>query len=191
MRKVIAVTNMTLDGVCDHTAVDPDEQIHRHYAGVLKGAGTILYGRITYELMEYWRDLLEHPSDNAAMNAFALTMDRVPKIVFSHSLQTKGAAAIDWQSARLARRSFEEEVLALKQEPGKDILLGSPGMIVQATNLGLVDEYQLCVHPVVATQGLPLFKNISKRFNLKLLETKTFDSGAVLLYYEPVKRTEP
>jgi len=190
MRKVIAVTNMTLDGVCDHTAVNPDEQVHRHYADLLSKAGIALYGRTTYELMTYWQTLLEQPDENAAMNEFAVTIDRIPKLVFSHNWQQAGAKAIHWASARLATRDFKEEVLAIKQEPGGDILLGSPGLIVQATNLRLVDEYQLCVHPVVAAQGMRLFKNIGSRVELKLLKTKTFDSGAILLYYEPVKPSE-
>ncbi len=87
----------------------------------------------------------------------------------------------------MAKRGIEEEVLELKKQPGKDILVGSPGLIAALTQIHLIDEYQLCIHPVVLGRGLPLFKNITDRINLKLLKTKTFHCGAVILYYEPAK----
>jgi dihydrofolate reductase len=182
MTKLIAAINMTLDGFCDHTAIVPDEQIHDHYADLLSNAGIILYGRITYELMEYWRTVVETPTGNEAIDQFAVVMDNIPKLVFSRTLKN-----IDWESARLANRDIEEEVLELKQQPSKNILVGSPGLIVSLMKLHLVDELQLCVHPVIAGQGLPLFKNINDRTMLKLVNTKTFNSGAVILYYEPLK----
>lgn len=173
---------MTLDGFCDHTAVIPDDQLHQHYAGLLNNAGTILYGRITYHLMEYWRDVVEKPTGNQAQDDFAVIMDKVPKVVFSRTLKH-----LEWASARLATRDLEEEVSMLKQEPGKDILVGSPSLIVAAINLRLMDELQLCVHPVLAANGLPLFKAISDRTLLKLTKTKVLRSGAIVLYYEPAK----
>lgn len=183
MRKVIAAINMTLDGFCDHTAILPDDEIHKHYADLLSNAGTLLYGRITYQLMEYWRTVVNNPTGNKAMDDFAVIMDATPKIVFSRTLKN-----IEWESAKLAERNLEEEVLELKQQPGKDIFVGSPGLIVSLTNLHLIDEYQICVHPVIAGNGLPLFKNINDKIGLKLLKTKTFGGGAVILYYEPVKK---
>ena len=171
---------MTLDGFCDHTAGIPDDEIHQHYADLLSNADTILYGRITYQLMEYWRTLLENPSDEKSMNDFAIAIDKIPKIVFSHTLKN-----VEWESAKLANRDIEEEVLELKQQPGKDILVGSRSLIIQLMKLNLIDEYQLCVHPVVAGSGLPLFENINDRTILKLIKTKTFSGGAVTLYYEP------
>lgn len=182
MRKLIAAINMTLDGYCDHTVIVPDEEIHWHYTDLLRNAGTILYGRITYQLMEYWRTVVKHPTGNKAMDEFAVVMDKIPKLVFSHTLDN-----VDWASARLANRSIEEEVRDLKQQPGKDILVGSPGLIVSLTKLRLIDEYQLCVHPVVAGSGLPLFKDINDRICFKLLKTKTLGCGAEILYYEPAK----
>ena len=180
MRKLIAAINMTLDGYCDHTAINPDEEIHQHYADLLSNADTILYGRITYQLMEYWRTLLENPSDEKSMNDFAIAIDKIPKIVFSHTLKN-----VEWESAKLANRDIEEEVLELKQQSGKDILVGSRSLIIQLMKLNLIDEYQLCVHPVVVGSGLPLFENINDRTILKLIKTKTFSGGAVTLYYEP------
>ena len=180
MRKIIAAINMTLDGFCDHTAGIPDDEIHQHYADLLSNADTILYGRITYQLMEYWRTLLENPSDKKSMNDFAIAIDKISKIVFSHTLKN-----VEWKSAKLATRDIEEEVLELKQQSGKDILVGSRSLIIQLMKLNLIDEYQLCIHPVIAGTGLPLFENIKDRTILKLITTKTFSSGAVTLYYEP------
>ena len=183
MRKLIAAINMTVDGICDHTAVIPDDEIHQHYADLLNTAGTVLYGRITYQLMEYWRTVVDNPTGNKAIDEFALIMDNTPKIVFSHTLKN-----VDWKSAKLASRSIEEEVLELKQSRNggsKDIFVGSRSLIIQLMKLNLIDEYQLCIHPVVAGSGLPLFEDMSDRFTLKLIKTKTFNSGAVTLYYEP------
>ena len=174
---------MTLDGFCDHTAGIADEELHDHYTETLNKAGTLLYGRTTYQLMEsYWPLLVKDPSGNRSMDEFAMAIDKVPKVVFSRTLNH-----VEWESARLAERELKEEVLALKQEPGKDIFAGSPGLITQLTDLGLIDEFQLCVHPVIIDKGLPLFKNTTKRIVLKLLKTKTFNSGAILLYYEPAE----
>jgi dihydrofolate reductase len=180
MRKIIAAINMTLDGFCDHTAIIPDEEMHQHYADLLTNAGAVLYGRITYQLMEYWRTVVKDPTGDKATDEFAVAIDKLPKIVFSHTLQN-----VEWESATLAKRNLEEEVLALRQQAGKDIFVGSPSLIVELTQLNLIDEYQLCVHPVIAGNGLPLFKNINEKITLKLINTKTFGSGAVILYFEP------
>jgi dihydrofolate reductase len=180
MRKIIAAINMTLDGSCDHTAGIADEEIHQHYTDLLSNADTILYGRITYQLMEYWRTVLEDPSDEKSMNDFAVAIDKIPKIVFSRTLEN-----VEWKSAKLANRNIEEEVAALKKQPGKDILVGSRSLIIQLMTLNLLDEFQLCIHPVIAGTVLPLFENIQERTVLKLIKTKTFSGGAVTLYYEP------
>lgn len=183
MRKLIAAINMTVDGYCDHTAGIPDEEIHQHYADLLSSADAILYGRITYQLMEYWRAVVKNPTGNKAIDEFAVVMDKIPKIVFSHTLKN-----VEWESAMLAKQGLEEEVAALKQQPGKDILVGSPGLIVSLANLHLIDEYQLCVHPLIVGSGLPLFKNINEKTIFKLVNTKTFELGAVVLYYTPLSK---
>jgi dihydrofolate reductase len=180
MRKIIAAINMTLDGFCDHTAGVPDEEIHQHYADLLDNADVILYGRITYQLMKFWQTLLKNPSGEKSMDDFAVAIDRVPKIVFSHTLKNT-----EWDSAKLSNRTIEEEVLELKQQSGKTILVGSRSLIIQLMKLNLIDEYQFCVHPVVAGNGLPLFENINDSTTLKLIKTKTFGGGAVTLYYKP------
>lgn len=188
MRKVIAAINITVDGFCDHTHGVPDEEIHQHYADLLRDSGTALYGRITYQLMEFWKTILDKPTGDKAMDNFAIAIDNIPKIVFSRTLKNEGTAGIGWKSATLATKGPEETVAALKQQAGKDILVGSPSLIVALTRLHLIDEYQLCIHPVVAGSGLPLFKNISEKIMLKLIKTKTFSGGAVILYYEPMNK---
>ena len=182
MRKVIAAINMTLDGFCDHTAGLPDEEIHQHYTELLGQGDVILYGRTTYQLMEFWRTLLENPSEEKTMNDFAMAIDKIPKIVFSHTLNN-----VEWKSATVAKRDLNEEVLELKQQSGKDIFVGSRSLIIQLMKLNLIDEYQLCIHPVIAGNGLPLFEDINDRTILKLVKSKTFSGGAVTLYYEPKK----
>lgn len=180
MKKIIAAFNMTLDGNCDHTAGLPDEEIHQHYTELLGQGDAILYGRTTYQLMEFWRTFLENPSEEKSMNDFATAIDKIPKIVFSHTLKN-----VNWESATLANRDLIETVLELKQQSGKDIFIGSRSLIIQLMNLNLIDQFQICIHPVVAGNGLPLFEDISDRTILKLVKTKVFKGGAVTLYYEP------
>ena len=174
---------MTLDGICDHTAGIPDEEIHQHYTGLLGQGDAILYGRTTYQLMEFWRDILQDPSEDRSMNDFAAAIDRIPKIVFSRTMKN-----VDWESASIASRDLEDEVLALKQQSGKDILVGSRSLIIQLLQLNLIDELQLCIFPVVAGKGLPLFEDINDRIFFKLVRSESFKGGAVVLYYQPIKK---
>jgi len=182
MRKVIAAINMTIDGYCDHTAVNPDEEIHQHYTDMINSAGVLLYGSITYRLMQYWQSVLENPTGTKELDEFAAAIDKIPKIVFSNSMNQND---IGWKSASLATRNLEEEVKVLKKLPGNDIFACSPSLIVQLTNLKLIDEYQLCIHPVIVGSGLQLFKNIHERTTLGLVNSKFFRSGAVIHYYTP------
>lgn len=171
---------MTLDGVCDHTAGIADEELHQHYAKLINNAGMILYGRITYQLMQFWKTLLQNPSGDKAMDDFAISIDKIQKLVFSTTLKATG-----WDSAELSEKGLVEEVLALKQGEGKDILVGSRSLIVQLLNSRLIDEFQLCIHPLIEGKGLLLFDQIKDRIELKLKKTKMLDSGAIVLYYEP------
>jgi dihydrofolate reductase len=186
MRKLIAAINMTLDGFCDHTAMIADEEIHEHYSELLSNAGTLIYGRVTYQLMEsYWPTVVKNPTGIKSMDEFAVAIDNIPKIVFSNTLKN-----VQWRTAKLAKRSIKEEVLELKQSRNgsKNIIVGSPSLIVALTQLDLIDEYQLGVQPIVLGSGLPLFKNVKNRVDLNLLKTKTFGCGAVTLYYEAAKK---
>lgn len=190
MRKLIAAMNMTLDGFCDHTSMIADDELHEHYNKLLGNAGTLLYGRITYQLMEsYWPTVVKNPTGNNPTDEFAVLIDNIEKIVFSQTLTNEDPVIAGWKNAQLAMKDFEQEVLELKQSDNperKDILVGSPSLIVAALNLKLVDELQLCVQPIIAGKGLRLFKNISERIDLKLLKTEKFNSsGSVVFYYEP------
>lgn len=181
MRKVIASINITLDGFCDHTAGVPDEELHDHFTGALNDAGVLLYGRTTYQLMEdYWPAIAKQPSGNRSADDFAVAIDKIQKIVFSRTMKD-----LEWKTASVARGRLKDVVLDLKKESGKSIFIGSPSLIAQCTKLNLIDEYQLCIHPVIIGAGLPLFKGIDARKVFKLLKTKPFRSGVVLHYYEP------
>jgi dihydrofolate reductase len=171
MRKVIATMNVTFDGFCDHTAGIANPELHDYYTDMLKNAGAVLYGRTTYQLMEvYWPTVVKNPTGDKHMDDFANAIENISKVLFSRTIKS-----VTWNNARLATKNLNDEVTALKQEPGNDILVGSPS---------LIDVWQLCVHPVVAGQGLPLFKGISERIVFKLLKTQTFKtSGHVVFYY--------
>ncbi|MCB0601305.1 MAG: dihydrofolate reductase family protein [Saprospiraceae bacterium] len=185
MAKVIAVINMTLDGYCDHTVMIADEEIHQHYSELLRNAGAIIYGRITYQLMEsYWPGIVVNPTGTASMDDFADSIHNTPKVLFSRTIKQ-----VSWNNTRLADRGLEDEINALKQQLEDPVYLGSPGIIAACTNLKLIDEYQLCIHPVLAGNGLPLFLDLNDRSLLKLKGTKIFSSGCILLYYESTKPT--
>lgn len=181
MRKVIAAINMTLDGFCDHTAgFFVDDELHNHYSDLLNDAGILLYGRTTYQLMQFWQTLLKNPSDEKSMNYFAISINKIEKLVFSNTIKDTG-----WDTAKLANRPLDAEVLELKQKSGKDIFVGSRSLIIQLLNCNLIDELQICIHPVVEGQGLPLFDQIKERVFFKLVKTKSLTSGATVFYYEP------
>ena len=173
---------MTLDGVCDHTAGIADDELHQHYSDLVNNAGIILYGRTTYQLMQFWQTQLQNPSGNKSMDDFAISIDKIQKLIFSNTLKDTG-----WNSAELAKRPLEEEILELKQQAGKDILVGSRSLIIQLLNSNLIDEFQICIHPVIEGKGLPLFDQIKDRTFFKLVKTKSLSSGATVFYYEPMR----
>ena len=184
MRKLIAAINMTLDGFCNHDAMTANDEIHEHFNELVRNADTMIWGRTTYELMEsYWPVLVKKPSGNKPTDEFAILVDNISKIVFSRTREN-----FPWSNTTLKKELHKEEILDLKQQTGKNILIGSPSLIVAFTKLGLIDEYQPVVQPIILGNGLPLFKNITNRVELKLLKTKTFHCGAVALYYEPTKK---
>jgi dihydrofolate reductase len=183
MRKIIATLNMTLDGFCDHTAGNPDDELLQHYNELLRNADVLLYGRITYQLMEsYWPSVVKNPTGNKPTDEFAVLIDDISKIVFSRTLKN-----VEWKNVKLAKRGIKEEVLELKQQAGKAILAGSRSLIVTLAQLDLLDEYQLVVQPIILGKGLRLFEAINDRINLKLIKTKTFGSGSIALYYQPAR----
>lgn len=178
MGKIIASINISLDGYCDHTGMVADEGLHRYYAELLDASDTALYGRITFQLMKYWQTVLEKPTGIETTDQFAKSIDRIPKIVFSGTLKDP-----EWESARLAKGSLEDEIHRLKEESESRNLVGSPGLIAELSRLGLIDEFQLCVHPVIVGRGQPLFQGIQDRIRLDLTETRRLPGGQVVLCY--------
>lgn len=181
MSKTIAALNMTLDGICDHTAGVPDEALHQHYTRLIEEGGVILYGRVTYELMKFWKPFVNEPSGEQAMDDFARAIHQIPKLVFSNTIKDT-----EWETATLATKDLVEEVKELKKNSSKDILIGSRSLIIQLLNLGLIDELQICIHPMLEGNGMRLFDQITNKSLLKLNKTKVFDSGCIVLYYELV-----
>jgi dihydrofolate reductase len=181
MRKVIASENVTLDGFFagPNGEIDwfnhPKEEMAK-YINQLGTVDTILFGRVTYEMMaRYWPSASAPTEDPIIIDK----MNNLPKIVFSKTLEK-----VEWKNSRLVKDNIAEEILKMKQQPGKDMVILGSGSIVSAfINLGLIDEYQLFVNPIVLGKGKPLFKDLNERHKLKLTKTKTFSNGVVLLHY--------
>jgi dihydrofolate reductase len=180
MRKLIYAINITLDGCCDHTKTSGSEEIHQHYTALLQDADLIVYGRKTYQLMvPYWPDIAKNHSGTKAEIDFAQTFDALNKIVVSHSLESAEG------NTRIVRTNLQDEILKLKQEPGKSILVGGVDIPSQLTELGLVDEYRFVVHPIVAGEGTRLLEGVSQpqKLKFKLIDSKLLKSGSVALRY--------
>jgi|SRR5579871_684283 dihydrofolate reductase len=180
MRKLIYAINITLDGCCDHTKMIADEELLEHYTHLLRDVGLLVYGRKTYELMvPYWPDIAKSQSETKAENEFARTFDSLHKVVFSRTLD--GAEG----NTRIVRTNLQDEILKLKQEEGKNILVGGVDIPSQLTALGLIDEYRFVVQPILAGGGRRLLEGVSlpAKLRLKLVESKTLKSGSAALRY--------
>jgi dihydrofolate reductase len=180
MRNVIYAINITLDACCDHTKMTADETTLEHYTRLLRGVGLIVYGRKTYQLMvPYWPDVANNPSEEKGDIEFAKTFVSKNKLVFSRSLDSAEG------NTRIVRTNLKDEILKLKQELGEDILVGGVDIPSQLTELGLIDEYQFVVQPILAGGGRRLLEGSSlpDKLRLKLVESKTFKSGSVWLRY--------
>jgi len=184
MRNVIYAINVTLDGCCDHTKFKPpdDGEVLEHYTHLLRDdAGLLVYGRKTYQLMvPYWPDAAKDPSSTKADKEFAQAFDSLNRIVFSRSLDRA-----EDRNTQIVRTNLRDEILKLKQEPGKNILVGGVDVPSQLIELGLVDEYRFFVMPIIAGEGRRLMEGVSlpEKLQLKLVESKTFRSGCVALRY--------
>ena len=179
MRPLRYSINVTLDGCCDHRAGVTDEELHRHWAENLAQADALLFGRITYEMMEAaWR-----PPASQAMpdwtKPFAQTIDAAKKYVVSSTLER-----VDW-NAELVRGNLGAAVQQLKREPGKGLFVGGVKLPLALAELGLIDEYEFVVHPRLAGHGPTLLSGLSKHIDLKLVSRLEFGSGAVAMRYEP------
>ena len=183
MRNVIYAINLTLDGCCDHTKFNPDDETLEYFTNLTRDADTFLYGRKTYQLMvPYWPDVAKrHSGQTKADYEFAQAFDAINEIiVFSQSLDSP-----EGKRTRIVRTSLHDETLKLKQEQGDNILTGGVSIPAQLVELGLIDEYHFVVHPIVSGEGRRLFEGISLRESLKvkLVESKNFKSGCIALRY--------
>ncbi len=180
MRPLRYSINVTLDGCCDHREGIPDEDLHRHAVENLRQADALLFGRVTYQMMEAaWRLPAPTGARPDWMEPFARTIDAAKKYVVSSTLERA-----DW-NAELVRGDLGEAVQRLKQAPGKGLLVGGVKLPLALTELGLIDEYELVVHPRIAGHGPTLFAGLSKPVDLKLVSRLEFGSGAVAMRYEP------
>ena len=186
MRPLRYSINVTLDGCCDHRAITPDEELHRRAAEGIARADALLFGRVTYEMMEAaWRPLAEtgvRPEWMADwMEPFARTINAAKKYVVSSTLDR-----VDW-NAELVRGDLGTAVQQLKREPGKGLFTGGVKLPMALAELGLIDEYEFVVQPKLAGHGPTLFAGLSKHIDLKLVGRLQFGSGAVAMRYEPRK----
>jgi dihydrofolate reductase len=181
MRNVIFAINITLDGCVDHTRQVADDETHEYFTDLLRGVDLLVFGRITYQLMvPFWPEVAKSQSMTRASNEFARTFDSIDKIVFSRSLEST-----EDKNTRIIRANLHDEILKLKQEPGKNILVGGVSVPSQLIELDLVDEYRFVVNPIVTGKGRRLLDDVSlpERLPLKLVESKIFESGCVALRY--------
>ena len=182
MRNLIFAINTTLDGCCDHTKVSADDELMDFFANLVRDAGLLAYGRITYQLMvPYWPDIARNPSGQTKADIeFAQAFDSADKVVFSQSLDK-----VEDKNSRIVRTKPEDEIRRLKQEKGKNILLGGVALPSHLIELGLVDEYIFVVQPIVAGEGRRLLEGVSlpEKLQLKLVESKSSKSGCVALHY--------
>ena len=181
MRNIIFAINITVDGCCDHTRQVADDETHEYFTDLLREVDLLVFGRITYQLMvPFWPEVARNQSMTKASNEFARTFVSINKVVFSRSLE-----AADDKNTRIVRGNLRDEILKLKQEQGKNILVGGVSVPSQLIEFGLVDEYRFVVGPIVAGEGRRLLERVSlpESLQLKLVESKIFKSGCVALRY--------
>ncbi len=181
MRNVIFAINITLDGCCDHTKQLADEETHEYFTHLMQDVDLLVFGRKTYQLMvPFWPDIAKSQSETKAENEFARAFDSIDKLVFSRSLDSA-----EDKNTRIVRTNLGDEILKLKKEQGKNILVGGVDVPSQLIELGLVDEYWFVVGPIIAGEGRRLLEGVSLResLQLKLIESKFFKSGCVALRY--------
>ena len=182
MRNLIFAINLTLDGCCDHTKLSGSDEIHDYFTQLMRDVDLFVYGRKTYQLMvPFWPEVAKnHSGQTKAMNDFAQAFVSNKIIVFSRSLDTA-----EGKNTRIVRSNLQDEILNLKQQPGKNILTGGVSIPSQLIKLGLVDEYRIVVQPMVVGEGKRLLEDISlpERLNLELVDSKIFNSGFVALRY--------
>lgn len=181
MRNLIFAINITLDGCVDHTKGVADDETHEYFTDLLREVDLLVFGRITYQLMvPFWPEVAKTQSMTKASNEFARIFDSIDKIVFSRSLES-----VEDKNTRIVRTNLHDEILKLKREEGKNILIGGVSLPSQLIELGLVDEYRFVVNPIVAGEGRRLLDDVSlpESMQLRLVESKIFKSGSIALRY--------
>ncbi|MDR3714279.1 MAG: dihydrofolate reductase family protein [Puia sp.] len=183
MRNLIYAINLTIDGCCDHTKMIADGEMHEYHTRLVRDADLFVYGRKTYQLMvPFWPDVAKsHSGETKAEIEFAQAFVSVSKIiVFSRTLDKA-----EERNTRIVRTNLRDEILTLKQEQGKNILTGGADIPSQLIQLGLVDEYHIVVHPVVAGEGRRLMEGIGlqEKLQLRLVGSESFKSGCIALHY--------
>jgi len=187
MRKLVYGMNISLDGCCDHTKFgggDGGDDIHDYFRELLEGVDLIIYGRKTYELMvPFWPEVAREQSMDAAANAFASVFARLKRVVVSQTMDR----VVDEQTT-LIRDNLKEEILRLKQQPGKGISTGGVTLPAQLIEWGLIDEFHMVVHPVIVGQGRRLFSemDLAENLGLKLVASRMLGSGCIALRYEKI-----
>ena len=182
MRKVIFGINITLDGVCDHTAGIADDELHEYFTDLLQSVDLVVFGRKTYHLMyPYWADVAKNQSETKAVNEFARTFDSLERIVYSNTM-----TGAEWKNTIVSRADPRAEISKLKQQDGKHISISSITIASLLMQAGLIDEYHFVVHPILAVNGRRLFDTDGLRegLQLRLVESKTLRSGVVALHYQ-------
>ncbi len=183
MRKMIFAINMTLDGNFDHTAVIADDELHEKASELFKSVDVVLYGRVMYELMEYWKSALSDNSLSPSVKEFAETINKIDKIVFTKTLQK-----VSWNT-KIMREVDPEEIRAMKQLSGRDILLGGGSKLaLSLMRYDLIDEYRLIIQPIILGKGKRLFEGIEKHTDLQLIGENVRKSGAMELIYRPSQK---
>ena len=179
MRPLRYSINVTLDGCVDHRAIVPDEELHRRAAATIGRADGLIFGRVTYQLMEYWRQPAPPGTRPAWMEPFADTINAARKYLVSSTLKPDG-----WNT-ELLRGALGPAVQQLKQEPGEGLFVGGVRLPMALAELGLIDEYEFVVHPRIAGHGPTLFAGLRNGLDLRLVDRLEYGSGAVAMRYEP------
>jgi dihydrofolate reductase len=181
MRNIVFAINITVDGCAGHESVVADDELHEYYTGLLRDSDIEVFGRNTYHLMyPYWHDVAMNQSGSKATNEFARMFDAIQKIVFSTTLKS-----VEWNNTTLLHSNLQEEIVKLKQQPGKNISVAGLNIASQLAQAGLIDEYRFLIQPIIAGKGPRLFET-SKNHTLELVGSKTFRSGVIELHYKNV-----
>ncbi|MEO8404773.1 MAG: dihydrofolate reductase family protein [Chitinophagaceae bacterium] len=181
MGKLIATINMTADGFCHHEDAIADEDLLEYYNDLVRQTDIVLFGKTTFKMFEeYWPAVAKNASGSNQEVEFAKLIDQVKKIVFTTTLQE-----VHWKNSSIISENIPEEVGKLKESNQDMFLIGSPGLISSFLNMGLIDEFRICVQPLLAGNNRHLFemKNLQTRTKLQLVGTKHFDSGVLALHY--------